>query len=144
MKYDVIVIGAGPAGLFSALKLAGKLKVAIFEAGKEIEKRICPSNLTESYCRKCSPCNITSGIGGAGGLSDGKLNFINPRYSASFSVGGDFDSIDKNYLKEKMEEVDRIFFEHGALDKLYGEDENKIGQLVRKANKFGIEFVPLK
>jgi len=144
MKYDVIIVGAGPSGLFSAYKLAGKLRIAIFEMGKEIEKRICPSNLIQRYCQKCQPCNITSGIGGAGGLSDGKLNFINPEYSSSYTVGGDFDFMNRNCLFEKMEEVDKIFLEHGASSKLYGEDREKIAQLVRMANKVGIEFVPLK
>lgn len=144
MKYDVIIIGAGPSGLFAAHKLAGKLKVAIFEMGKEIEKRVCPSNSSENYCFQCSPCNITSGIGGAGGLSDGKLNFINPEHPSGFSVGGDFDFINKNFLVEKMAEVDRIFLENGVSNKVYGEDKEIINQLLRKANKVGIEFVPLR
>jgi uncharacterized FAD-dependent dehydrogenase len=144
MKYNAIIIGAGPASLFASLKLTEKLKVAIFEMGKEIERRICPSNSTQSYCQKCSPCNIVSGVGGAGGLSDGKLNFINPEYPSSYNVGGDFDFIDKDYLAEKMEEVDKIFLKHGASKKLYGADKEKIERLVRKANKVGIEFVPLK
>ena len=144
MKYDVIIIGAGPSGLFAAHKLAGKFKIAIFEMGKPIEQRICYSDLTESYCQKCSPCDIVSGVGGAGGLSDGKLNFINSEYSSSYTVGGDFDLIDKNYLVDKMKEVEKTFLEHGPSNKLYGEDKEKISQLVRKANKVGIEFVPLK
>ena len=102
MKYDVIIIGAGPGGLFAAHKLSAKLKVAVFETGKDIEKRVCPSNSHESHCYKCSPCNITSGVGGAGGLSDGKLNYIHPEYLSSYSVGGEFNFLDKNYLGEKM------------------------------------------
>ncbi len=144
MKYDVIIIGAGPGGLFAAHKLAGKFKVAIFEMGREIEKRVCPSNSHESYCYKCSPCNITSGIGGAGGLSDGKLNFIHPDYSSSYSVGGDLDFLNKTYLTEKMNEVDNIFSENGASRKLYGDNKEKIANLVRRANKAGIELVPLR
>jgi len=144
MKYDVIIIGAGPAGLFAAHKLAGKFKVAIFEMGREIEKRVCPSNSHETRCYKCSPCNITSGIGGAGGLSDGKLNFVHPDYLSSYSVGGDFSFLDNQYLSQKMVEVDNIFSECGSSKRLYGENGDKISQLVRRANKAGIELVPLR
>ncbi len=144
MKYDVIIIGAGPGGMFAAYKLAGKLKVAIFEMGRDISKRKCPSDLSESYCTKCKPCNITYGVGGAGGLSDGKLNYVNPNYPSSFTVGGDFEFINEKYLMEKMEEVDNIFLKHGAPDELYGVDEDKIDYLLKKANAAGIEFVPLK
>ena len=144
MKYDVIIIGAGPGGMFAAYKLAGKLKVAIFEMGRDISKRKCPSDLSESYCAKCKPCNITYGVGGAGGLSDGKLNYVNPNYPSSFTVGGDFEFINEKYLMEKMEEVDNIFLKHGAPDELYGVDEDKIDYLLKKANAAGIEFVPLK
>lgn len=144
MKYDVIIIGAGPGGLFAAHKLAGKFKIAIFEMGKEIEKRICPSNSHDSHCYKCLPCNITSGIGGAGGLSDGKLNFIHPDYSSSYSVGGDFDFLNRTYLAEKMNEVDNIFSENGGSRKLYGDNKEKIANLLKRANKTGIELVPLR
>ncbi|AEA48010.1 NAD(P)/FAD-dependent oxidoreductase [Archaeoglobus veneficus] len=145
MKYDVIIIGAGPGGLFAAYKLAGKLKVAIFEMGRDIDKRKCPSDLAESFCLKCSPCNITSGVGGAGGLSDGKLNFVKPEYPSSFTVGGDFlGLVDEDYLLEKMDEVDRIFLQHGAPDEVYGEDNGRLEELLRRANAAGIEFVPLK
>ncbi len=144
-KYDVIIVGAGPGGLFAAYKLAGKLKVAVFELGRNIEHRKCPSNLAESFCLKCNPCNITYGVGGAGGLSDGKLNYVNPNYPSSFTVGGDFlGLVDEKELIEKMEEVDRIFLEAGAPDELYGTDEEKIVELMRKANSAGIEFVPLR
>jgi uncharacterized FAD-dependent dehydrogenase len=145
MKYDVIVIGAGPGGLFAAYRLAGKVKVAIFEMGREIEKRKCPSDLAESYCLKCKPCNITSGVGGAGGLSDGKLNFVKPEYPSSYTVGGDFlGLIDEEYLLEKMNEVDQIFLQHGAPNEVYGMNNDSLEELIRKANAAGIEFVPLK
>ncbi len=145
MKYDVIIVGAGPGGLFAAYKLAGKLKVAIFELGRDIDKRKCPSDLSESFCTKCKPCNITFGVGGAGGLSDGKLNYAIPEYPSSYTVGGDLiDLIDAEYLLKKMEEVDRIFLEHGAPNEVYGTDKEKIEEFMRRANAAGIEFVPLK
>ncbi|RLI77674.1 NAD(P)/FAD-dependent oxidoreductase [Archaeoglobales archaeon] len=144
MKYDVIIIGAGPGGMFAAYKLAGKLKVAVFEMGRNISRRKCPSDLSESYCTKCRPCNITYGVGGAGGLSDGKLNYVNPNYPSSFTVGGEFGFIDTQYLMEKMDEVDNIFLKHGAPNELYGVDEDRINYLLKKANAAGIEFVPLK
>lgn len=144
MKFDVIIIGAGPGGLFAAYKLSGKLKTAIFEMGRDISKRKCPSDLSESYCNKCNPCNITSGVGGAGGLSDGKLNYVHPDFPSSFTVGGDFDFLDPKYLIEKMNEVDEIFLRHGAPQELYGNDMDKIENFLKKANAAGIEFVPLR
>jgi hypothetical protein len=144
MKFDVIIVGAGPGGMFAAYKLAGEKKTAIFEMGRDISRRKCPSDLSETFCTKCTPCNITSGVGGAGGLSDGKLNYVNPSYPSSFSVGGDFDFLDPKYLVEKMEEVDSIFLKHGAPNELYGDNEEKIAEFMKKANAAGIEFVPLR
>ncbi|MFN3383714.1 MAG: NAD(P)/FAD-dependent oxidoreductase [Archaeoglobaceae archaeon] len=144
MEFDVIIVGAGPGGMFSAYKLAGKKKVAIFEMGRDISKRKCPSDLSQSYCKKCDPCNITSGVGGAGGLSDGKLNYVNPNFPSSFTVGGDFDFLRSEYLIEKMNEVDEIFRRHGVTGKVYGEEEERINKFLKDANAAGIEFVPLK
>ncbi len=144
-KSDVIIIGAGPGGLFAAYKLAGKAKITIFEMGRSIDKRKCPSDLAESYCLKCMPCNITSGVGGAGGLSDGKLNYVHPDFPESFTVGGDFlGIISEDELVKKMKEVDEIFLRHGAPNEIYGEDIKSLYQLLRKANSAGIEFVPLR
>ena len=78
-KYDVVIVGAGPAGLFAAYELKNKdknLKVAILEKGKSVKDRYCPMNKDKKNCVNCKPCNILSGYGGAGTFSDGKLNFI--------------------------------------------------------------------
>ncbi|MEK6977635.1 MAG: FAD-dependent oxidoreductase, partial [Candidatus Hydrothermarchaeota archaeon] len=75
MDYDIVIIGAGPAGLFAAHELSrrSKLKTLIVELGKSVEERRCPMEKI-GYCSKCDPCNILSGVGGSGGLSDGTLN----------------------------------------------------------------------
>ena len=79
MKYDVIIVGAGPAGLFSAYELINKnskLKIAVIDKGFFVKNRVCPMNKKGIACQNCNPCGILSGYGGAGTFSDGKLNFI--------------------------------------------------------------------
>ena len=81
MNYDVIIIGAGPGGIFSAYelnKLKPNLKIGLFELGKSLEKRKCPiSDSTVKNCINCNVCSIMSGFGGAGAFSDGKYNITN-------------------------------------------------------------------
>ncbi len=77
--YDVIIVGAGPAGLFAAYELITKnknLKIAILDRGNSVKTRVCPMNKLGVPCQNCNPCNILSGYGGAGTFSDGKLNYI--------------------------------------------------------------------
>ena len=77
--YDVLIIGAGPAGLFTAYELIennSKLKIGILERGSKVKSRVCPMNKKGVPCQNCNPCSILSGYGGAGTFSDGKLNFI--------------------------------------------------------------------
>ena len=77
--YDVVIVGAGPAGLFAAYELITnnkKLKIAILDRGFKVAKRVCPMNKNGIPCQNCNPCAILSGYGGAGTFSDGKLNFI--------------------------------------------------------------------
>lgn len=79
MKYDVAIVGAGPAGLFTAYELISNnknLKIVILDRGSCVKKRICPMNQKGVPCQNCNPCAILSGYGGAGTFSDGKLNFI--------------------------------------------------------------------
>ena len=79
MKYDVVIIGAGPAGLFTAYELITKkkdLKILLVDQGKFAENRVCPMNKYGTKCKNCNPCAILSGFGGAGTFSDGKLNFV--------------------------------------------------------------------
>ncbi len=76
--FDVVVVGAGPAGLFAAYELITKnknLKVCLIDQGRRAKNRVCPMKLS-GKCVNCNPCQILSGYGGAGTFSDGKLNFI--------------------------------------------------------------------
>ena len=78
-KYDVVIVGAGPAGLFAAYELItknNKLKIAMLEKGFSVKNRVCPMNKKGIPCQNCNPCAVLAGYGGAGTFSDGKLNFI--------------------------------------------------------------------
>lgn len=112
MKYDVIIVGAGPGGIFSAYELIRQkpeLKIAVFEAGNELKKRKCPidGNKVKS-CIHCKTCAIMNGFGGAGAFSDGKYNITN-------DFGGTlYEYIGKQKAIELMEYVDRINVEYGG------------------------------
>ena len=114
MKYDVIIIGAGPGGIFSAYELIKKnenLKIAVFELGNPLEKRRCPIDGEKvKSCIKCKTCAIMSGFGGAGAFSDGKYNITN-------DFGGTlYEYIGKKKAIELMEYVDEINVSHGGKD----------------------------
>ena len=112
MQYDVIIIGAGPGGIFAAyelMQLRQDLKVAVFEAGHELSKRRCPidGNKIKS-CISCKSCSIMSGFGGAGAFSDGKYNITN-------DFGGTlYEYIGKKQALELMRYVDEINLRHGG------------------------------
>lgn len=136
--FDIIIIGAGPAGLFAAHEIAYKsnLKILIIDQGRDVEERICPAN--EYYlCRKCSPCNIMSGVGGAGTLSSGLLN-LRP------DIGGDLtELVNADEAWRLVNYVDSVFLKYGAPEKLYYGDLNKIEELERKAAAVGAKFIPI-
>ena len=103
--YDVIIIGSGPGGIFSAyelLKNCPELKIAIFEKGPELAQRKCPSIVKNQSCRRCKICSITSGFGGAGAFSDGKYTITN-EYGGSLC-----DYIGKDTSIDLMNYVDSI------------------------------------
>ena len=118
MQYDVIIIGAGPGGIYSAYELTRldpHLKIAVFEAGHPLEKRHCPIDGDKvKTCIGCKSCSIMSGFGGAGAFSDGKYNITN-------SFGGTlYEYIGKKKALELMRYVDEINLSHGgAGTKLY-------------------------
>lgn len=112
MKYDVIIIGAGPGGIFSAYELSKTvptMKIAIFEEGKELEKRKCPIDGEKiKNCVRCESCSIMSGFGGAGAFSDGKYNITN-------DFGGTLhEHIGKKKALELMRYVDDINIKFGG------------------------------
>ena len=128
MNYDVIIVGAGPGGIFSAYelaKLAPQLKVAVFEAGHALNKRRCPIDGEKvKSCIGCKSCSIMSGFGGAGAFSDGKYNITN-------DFGGTlYEYIGKQKALELMRYVDQINMHHGGEGtKLYSTAGTKFKKL---------------
>ncbi len=128
MQYDVIIIGAGPGGIFSAYELTRRapgLKIAVFESGHTLEKRRCPIDGEKvKSCIGCKSCSIMSGFGGAGAFSDGKYNITN-------SFGGTlYEHIGKKRALELMHYVDEINMTHGGEGtKLYSTTGSKFKKL---------------
>ena len=98
MTYDVIIIGAGPGGIFSAYELSRlrpELKIAVFEAGNPLSARKCPIDGKKvKSCVKCPVCSIMSGFGGAGAFSDGKYNITNQFGGTLYEHVGKQEAID--------------------------------------------------
>lgn len=137
-NYDVIIIGAGPAGIFTALELTkkGNLSILIVEKGKSIEQRECPMRSKGGGCHHCIPCSILSGWGGAGAFSDGKLNL-------STEIGGQLDNyIGKKEVTKLIKYTDNIYLEFGADKNVYGTEKEEIEILKRKASYVGLKLIP--
>ena len=139
MKYDVVIVGAGPAGIFSALELAERtdLKILILDKGPDIDKRKCPSSRGLG-CRHCEPCAVLSGWGGAGAFSDGKLTL-------STEVGGWLNEyVPREKLEKLIEYVDGIYRKFGAPEKVYGADPEKVEEIERRASLARLRLVRQK
>lgn len=138
-KYDVVVVGAGQAGMFAAYELLKEknLKVLLIDEGKDIKDRRCPMKET-IQCAKCSPCNIMCGVGGAGTYSDGTLNL-------RYDIGGNLMDYtkDEQMAKELVDEVDKVYLKFGCPNKLYGTDAEGITELKRKAASLGVKFIEI-
>jgi uncharacterized protein len=136
--YDVIVIGAGPSGIFTALemdRLAPGKKVLIVDSGSTIDRRSCPAR-TSGQCAHCKTCNIMNGWAGAGAFSDGKL-------SLSEDVGGnitDYMTVEK--ARELIHYADEIYLHYGAPDKVFGKSDKFAEKVSYQARKENIQLIP--
>jgi len=136
VKYDVIIVGAGPAGIFSALELTDKtnLNVLIVDRGADIDQRKCPSS-RGFECINCEPCSVLSGWGGAGAYSDGKLTL-------STEVGGWLNQyVSTRELQALVKYVDGVYLKFGASDRVYGCDSEKVEEIQRQASLAGLKLV---
>jgi len=140
-SYDVVIVGTGPAGIFSALELtknhSSQLKILMLDKGPDLDRRKCPAS--RGYgCVNCDPCTLLQGWGGAGAFSDGKLDL-------STEVGGWLtDYITKERLAEYISYVDDTYRQFGAPNNLYGVDLDKIDEIERKAAFAGLKLIQQK
>lgn len=128
---DVVIVGAGPSGLFTAYELITKnknLKVTILDEGRKVKTRVCPMNKLGVPCQNCSPCNILSGYGGAGTFSDGKLNFIPKLGKSDLTKYMSFS--DANKLIDDTEEIFNKFGMDAEVYPSNMEEAEKIKKIV--------------
>ena len=139
MKKDVVIIGAGPAGIFTALEMikkGSKKSIVIVEKGQSVEKRHCPKDKTQK-CVNCKPyCHITTGFSGAGAFSDGKL-------SLCYEVGGDLPQlIGERKAQETIDYADSIYLEFGADTHVEGiSNSQEVKEIRMRAIQAGLKLV---
>ena len=139
MKTDVVIVGAGPAGIFTAIEMLrkdSKKKIVIVEKGKSVENRHCPKVKTQK-CMNCKPyCHITTGFSGAGAFSDGKL-------SLSCEVGGDLPQlIGETLAQDTIDYTDQIYLEFGADEHIEGLNvSEEVKEIRKRAIQAGLKLV---
>jgi uncharacterized FAD-dependent dehydrogenase len=134
---DILIVGAGPAGVFAALELSQQpgLRVAILDKGPDIDRRHCPAREPGGKCRHCQPCAILTGFGGAGAFSDGKLTL-------SPAVGGRLAQIlGEEKAIQLIRQVDETYVRFGAPELVYGARTDEIEALEKQATLAGMRFV---
>lgn len=139
---DVIIIGAGPAGLFTAYELITKnpnLKIALLDRGSSVDKRICPMNKNGVPCQNCNPCAILSGYGGAGTFSDGKLNFIPTLGKSDLTK---YMSESKAY--KLIDETEEIFNKFNMDAEIYPSNQKEANQIKKKVAIAGAKLLLIK
>jgi len=145
MKYDLIVVGAGPSAAFlgyELIKLGSKKKVLIIEQGKKVEDRKCPIEEV-GKCVKCKPtCDITTGFSGAGAFSDGKLSLYNEEDDDIY-VGGELHKyIGVEATKRLIDYTDKVYLDFGADPKLEGIDyRDEVKKIYDRAKKVDINLI---
>ncbi len=135
--YDAIIVGAGPAGIFAALALSEKpgRRLLLLEAGLDLEHRSCPSRERGLSCVQCNPCRLTSGWGGSGAFSDGKLTL-------SPEVGGHLaESLGREPVEALIHEVDDTFQRFGETGPVYGELSDEIEAWQKRSALAGLRLV---
>ncbi|MDO4546729.1 MAG: NAD(P)/FAD-dependent oxidoreductase [Clostridia bacterium] len=137
-KYDVIIVGAGPAGIFTALelyKLNPQVKVLMLDSGLKIDKRTCPARKL-GHCVNCKPCNIMSGWAGAGAFSDGKLTL-------SEDVGGNLtDYLSPKQVRELIKYTDSIYLKYGATEEVFGLGDPKVDEIKYECSRYNLKLIP--
>ena len=140
--YDVVIVGAGPAGLFAAYELITnnkKLKIALIDKGAKASKRVCPMNKNGGKCMNCKPCAILSGYGGAGTFSDGKLNFI-PKLGKSDL----FKYMSISEANDLIDDTEKIFTKFGMDAEVYPSNMDEAIKIREKIARLGHNLLVIK
>lgn len=139
-KYDIIIVGAGPAGIFTALELVARTrsKILLVDKGSPLEKRHCKTQQEYGRCLRCEPCAVTCGWGGAGAFSDGKL-----------TLTSDFGGLLDEYISHEttarlIETVDKTYLDYGASQVVHGTNTKAVKDMERQAAAAGLTLVPAK
>ncbi|MFW5790665.1 MAG: NAD(P)/FAD-dependent oxidoreductase [Bacillota bacterium] len=143
-EYDVVIVGTGPTGIFTAMKLVEEepaLNILMIEKGADIDNRICPMKSDPGSgkgCQECVSCAIVSGWGGAGAFSDGKL-------SLSADIGGNLEEyIGREELERMIKIADDIYLEFDAPERIFGPKDDEIQKFKDEAIRAGLKFIPAR